>query len=106
MLLRPGLFEPSHGRGREPAGILAEQRDQRLLEVAGGDALEVENRDQHLEALRPACVAALQSTLSALHACDAKQVALSPWGAPLPGSPKPFADSHPQRMHPPNFQQV
>jgi hypothetical protein len=26
------------------------------FEIAGGDALEVEDRDQHLEALRPACV--------------------------------------------------
>src|SRR3954453_14796647 len=56
MLLRPGLLEPSHGRSREPASILTEQRDQRLLEVAGGNALEVEDRDQHLQALRPACV--------------------------------------------------
>src|SRR5262245_16992753 len=56
MLLPPGLLEPSDGRGRQPAGVLAEQRHQRLLEVAGGDALEVEDRDQHLEAFRPACV--------------------------------------------------
>jgi hypothetical protein len=49
MLLRPGILEPSDGR--QPASVLAEQRDQRLLEVAGGDALEVEDRDQHLEAL-------------------------------------------------------
>src|SRR5258705_13777581 len=54
MLLRPGLLEPSDGRGREPAGVLAEQCDQRLLEVTGGDTLEVEDRDQHLEAFRPA----------------------------------------------------
>src|SRR5262245_16310908 len=56
MLLRPGFLESSDGRRRQPAGILAEQRDQRLLEVAGGDALEVEDRDQHLEALRSAGV--------------------------------------------------
>jgi hypothetical protein len=56
MLLRPSLLEAGDGRGREPAGVFAEQRDQRLLEVAGGDALEVEDRDQHLEALRPARV--------------------------------------------------
>ena len=56
VLVRPGLLEPPDGRGREPAGVLAEQRRQRLLEVAGGDALEVEDRDQHLEALRPARV--------------------------------------------------
>ena len=42
--------------GREPAGVLAEQREERLLEVAGGDALEVEDRDQHFEALRAARV--------------------------------------------------
>src|SRR5262245_56359994 len=56
MLLRPGLLEPSDGRRRQPAGVLAEQRDQRFLEVAGGDALEVEDRDKHLEAFRPARV--------------------------------------------------
>lgn len=56
MLLRPGLLEPSDGSRRQPAGIVAEQRGQRLLELAGGDPLEVEDRDQHLEALRPARV--------------------------------------------------
>jgi hypothetical protein len=49
VLLRPGFLEAPDGRGREPAGILAEQRDQRLREVAGGDALEVEHRDQDAE---------------------------------------------------------
>jgi hypothetical protein len=48
MLVRPDLLEPPDGRGREAAGILAEQCDQRLLEITGGDALQVENRDQHL----------------------------------------------------------
>ena len=38
MLFRPGVLEPPDGRGREPAGILAEQGDQRLLEVASGHA--------------------------------------------------------------------
>ena len=56
VLVGPGVLEPPDGRGREPAGVFAEQRDQRLLEVAGGNALEVEDRDQHLEALRPARV--------------------------------------------------
>jgi hypothetical protein len=41
--------------GRVAYGVLAEQRNERLLEVAGGDALNVEDRDQHLEAFRPAC---------------------------------------------------
>jgi hypothetical protein len=44
MLLRPGLLEPSDGGRRQPAGILAEQRGQRLLELAGGNPLEVEDR--------------------------------------------------------------
>ena len=51
VLVRPGVLEPRDGRGREPAGVLAKQREERLLEVAGGDTLEVEDRDQHLEAL-------------------------------------------------------
>src|SRR6476619_2732605 len=56
MLLRPGLLEPPDGCGRQSAGVLAEQCDQRLLEVSGGDPLEIEDRDQHLQALRPARV--------------------------------------------------
>jgi hypothetical protein len=51
VLFRPGLLEAPNGRGREP-----KQRDKRLLEIASGDALEVENRDQYLEALRSARV--------------------------------------------------
>jgi hypothetical protein len=43
---------PSDNRGRQPASVVAEQRDQRLIEVAGRDALQVEDRDQHFEALR------------------------------------------------------
>jgi hypothetical protein len=31
-----------------PPAFLAEQCDQRLLEITGGDALQIENRDQHL----------------------------------------------------------
>src|SRR5215211_2337420 len=56
VLFRPGLFEPGDGRGRQPACVLAEKREERLLKVAGGDALEVEDRDQHLQALRAARV--------------------------------------------------
>ena len=48
----PSLLQPRNGRSRQPAGVLAEQGSQRLLEVAGGDALQVEDRDQHFEALR------------------------------------------------------
>jgi hypothetical protein len=53
MLLRPGVLEPPDGGGREPADVLAEQRNQDLVEIARRDALEVEDRDQHLKALRP-----------------------------------------------------
>src|SRR6516165_8357630 len=56
MLLRPGLLEPPDGRGRQPAGVLAEQCDQGFLKVAGRQALEVEDRDQHFEAFRAARV--------------------------------------------------
>jgi hypothetical protein len=52
MLLRPAILEPPDGRGREPAGVLAEQCDQGLVEIARRDALEIQDRDQHLEALR------------------------------------------------------
>src|SRR5258705_13841238 len=54
VLVRPGVLEPTDGRSREPAGVLAKQSEERLLEIAGRDALEVENRDQHFEALRTA----------------------------------------------------
>jgi len=56
MLVRPGLFESPDSRGRKPPGVLAEQCDQCFLEVAGGDTFEIEDRDQHLEALRAARV--------------------------------------------------
>src|SRR5262249_8315842 len=49
----PSLLQASNSRGREPAGVPPEQCDQRVLEVAGRDALEVEDRDQYLQALRP-----------------------------------------------------
>src|SRR5205085_8428772 len=56
VLVRPNVPEPCDGRGREPTSILAEQRCQRLLEPACGDPLEVEDRDQYLEAFRAARV--------------------------------------------------
>jgi hypothetical protein len=42
--------------GRRPHRRLPEQHDQFLGEVAGGDALEIEERNQHLQVLRSACV--------------------------------------------------
>src|SRR6266545_1911400 len=41
VLFGPSLLEASNGRGREPAGVPAEQCDQCVLEIAGRDALEV-----------------------------------------------------------------
>jgi hypothetical protein len=35
VLVRPGVLEPRDGGGRKPAGVLAEQCQERLLEVAG-----------------------------------------------------------------------
>src|SRR5436190_6236395 len=52
VLFRPGLLQPTNGRRRKSAGVLAEQCDERLLEVAGRDPLEIEDRDQHFETLR------------------------------------------------------
>ena len=54
VLFRPGLLQPANGRGRKPAGVLAEQRHERLLEVTGRDPPEVEDWDQHFEAVRSA----------------------------------------------------
>lgn len=51
---RPDLLEPSDSRARQPTGVVAGQHDQCLLDIAGGDALEVEERDQHFEAARDA----------------------------------------------------
>jgi hypothetical protein len=51
MLLKPRLLETGDRRSRQPAGILAKQRRQRLIEIACGDALEVEDRNQHLQTL-------------------------------------------------------
>lgn len=51
--MRSSLFEASDRRGRQSAGILTEQGAERVLEITGGDAPEVEDRDQNFEALRP-----------------------------------------------------
>src|SRR4051812_41779990 len=58
-LLRPmscrlGLWLDA--RGGQPTRVRAEQRRERVLKVAAGDALEIEDRDQNLEALRAAGV--------------------------------------------------
>ncbi len=52
VLVDPNLLQPRDRRGRQARRILAEQRAERILEVTGRDALQVEDRDQHFEALR------------------------------------------------------
>src|SRR4051794_16721740 len=52
VLVAPDLLQPRDGRGRQARRILAEQGGKRLREVAGRDALQVEDRDQHLQAAR------------------------------------------------------
>src|SRR5712691_12241072 len=50
VLVEPDLLQPPDGRGRQARRILTEQCSKRLLEVAGRDALQVKDRDQHLQA--------------------------------------------------------
>jgi hypothetical protein len=49
---RSRVLEPIDGRGREPAGVLAEQLRRALPRSRRWRALEIEDRDQDLEALR------------------------------------------------------
>src|SRR4051795_11222329 len=51
MLARPSLLQSGDTRGGQPTRVRAEQRRQRVFKVAAGDALEVQDRDQNLEAL-------------------------------------------------------
>ena len=52
VLVDPGLLQPGDRRRRQARRILAEKRSKRLLEIAGRDALQVKDRDQHLQAAR------------------------------------------------------
>src|SRR5437667_434720 len=52
MLLGAHLLEAGDGRRRQTWRALADEGRQRFLEVAGRDALQVEDGDQHLKALR------------------------------------------------------
>src|SRR3954471_7949549 len=51
LLARPSLLQSGDTRGGQPTRVRAEQRRQRVFKVAAGDALEVQDRDQNLEAL-------------------------------------------------------
>src|SRR5258708_11254145 len=56
VLVEPAVLQSADGGCRRPGSILAEQRRQSLGEVAGGDTLQVKDRQQRLDRLRPAHV--------------------------------------------------
>ena len=53
VILLPGRHQAAHGRCREPRCVGAQERRQRLLELAGRDALQVEPGQQLLDVPRP-----------------------------------------------------
>src|SRR4051794_23850434 len=52
MLVRPSVLQSGDARRGQPARIWAEQSREGVLEVAAGDAPEIQDRDQNFEALR------------------------------------------------------
>jgi len=52
----PTVLQAADSGCRQPGRILAEQRRQRLGEVAGRDPLQIKDRQQRLDRLRPAHV--------------------------------------------------
>jgi hypothetical protein len=56
VLVAPHLLQARDCRCRQPRRIFAQQGCQRLLEVAGRQTAQVENWQQHIEALGPPCV--------------------------------------------------
>src|SRR6202163_4783071 len=56
VLVEPAILQAADGGCRQPGSILAEQRSQRLGEVAGRDTLQVKDRQQRLDRLRTAHV--------------------------------------------------
>src|SRR5204863_9197757 len=50
VLVELALLQRRDGPGAQARRILAEQRSKRLLELAGRDALQVKDWDQHLQA--------------------------------------------------------
>jgi hypothetical protein len=53
VLLLPGRHQPPHGRRRQPGRVGAQQRRERLLELAGGHTLQVEPGQQLLDVPGP-----------------------------------------------------
>jgi hypothetical protein len=56
VLVEPAILQAADGGCRQTGSILAEQRSQRLGEVAGRDTLQVKDRQQRLDRLRAAHV--------------------------------------------------
>src|SRR4029453_4313942 len=56
VFVNPTLLQPADGGRRQPGSILSEQRRQSLGEVAGGDPLQVKDRQQRLDRFRAAHV--------------------------------------------------
>jgi len=52
MIVLPAFLQPTDRRCRKPWRILAEKSRQRFGEVAGRDALEVQDRQQRLDRFR------------------------------------------------------
>src|ERR1700724_576505 len=56
VFVKPPVLQTADGGCRQPGSILAEQRRQSLGEVAGGDTLQVKDRQQRLDRFRAAHV--------------------------------------------------
>jgi len=56
VFVKPNILQAADGGCRQPGSILAEQRRQSLGEVAGGDTLQVKDRQQRLDRFRAAHV--------------------------------------------------
>ncbi len=56
VLVKPAVLQAADGGCRQSGSILAEQRRQRLGEVAGRDPLQIKDRQQRLDRLRAAHV--------------------------------------------------
>ena len=56
VFVEPAVLQATDGGGRQPGSILAEQRSQRLREVAGRDTLQIKDRQQRLDRFRAAHV--------------------------------------------------
>ena len=53
VIIRPALLQPGDDRGRQVGRVLAQQDTQRLLEITGRDAAQVQDRQQGIQTCRP-----------------------------------------------------